>query len=63
MKKKKPQQPEHICDDCACGRWQTQQWNRTPEGLPITLRCPHYKEGKAGILRGTPACNKFEPKK
>ena len=53
-----------VCDDCAFGTWNTwTEWNFDHQGRPITLRCPHYKDGKYGIVRGTPACNKFADKK
>ncbi|MBR1525079.1 MAG: hypothetical protein IJ640_00265 [Prevotella sp.] len=58
-KSQKQTKPEHKCDDCAFGKWQTQHWNRDIEGRPITLRCPHYKDGQEGIIRGTAACRKF----
>ncbi len=53
-----------ICDNCAFGTWNTwTEWNRDYLGRPITLRCPHYKEGKFGIVRGSQACYRFAPKK
>lgn len=53
-----------VCDDCAFGTWNTwTDWNRDPQGRPITLRCPHYKDGKYGIVRGSQACYRFVEKK
>lgn len=52
----------NICDECAHGNWNDQPWNRTPEGDPITIRCPFYRDGQYGIVRGTIACNNFKNK-
>jgi hypothetical protein len=51
-----------VCDTCEFRTWVTwKDWNFTiGTHLPITLRCPHYKEGKVGIVRGTEACHKYK---
>lgn len=55
---------KRICDDCEFGTWNTwTEWNFDPDGKPITLRCPHYKKGQFGILRGSPACHLFAERK
>jgi len=51
-----------VCDTCKFKTWVTwKEWNFTiQDHLPITLRCPYYKEGQVGIVRGTPACWRYK---
>ena len=60
-RKNKPQ-PEYKCDDCQFGTWKQDERYMTPEGLPIFLRCPHYRNGKVSIIRGSKACHLFKQK-
>jgi len=59
---KQASEPKRICDDCAHGIWNTEFCNLDLHGKPITLRCPLYKEGNVGIIRGTKACDKYQSK-
>ncbi len=47
------------CCECQYATWQDVHWNRDIYGVPITVRCPFYEDGKYGIIRDTPACSKF----
>ena len=60
MAKRIIQKEIHYCDDCRFGVWHDIEWNKTPEGLPITLLCPFYHDGQHGIVRGSIACKKFQ---
>ena len=58
--KKNESWKNEVCDDCGHGKWNNIFWNLDfIEHKPITLRCPFYKEGKVGIIRGTQACCNF----
>jgi hypothetical protein len=48
-----------VCDDCGHGKWNNKFWNLDFINKPITLRCPFYKDGEIGIIRGTQACCHF----
>jgi hypothetical protein len=49
-----------VCDDCGNGKWNNIYWNLDfIEHKPITLRCPFFRNGEVGIIRGTKACYHF----
>lgn len=50
----------NVCDTCAHGEWDMTFGNLDIYGKPILLKCPNenYK-----IIRGTQACEKYQPKK
>ena len=50
---------QHVCDDCVHSTWSDIEWNRDLSGLPLTLRCPFYKNGAVGIIRGSKACKLY----
>jgi hypothetical protein len=51
---------KEICDDCGHGKWNNAFWNLDiADRRPITIRCPFYKDGKYGIIRGSQACSNF----
>lgn len=59
-KAKEQDKPLRYCDDCRLKSWKIDERYMTPEGLPIFMRCPHYRKGKVSIIRGAAACNKFQ---
>lgn len=56
MKRPAPK-TDRTCDTCSIGIWYDVQWNRSlADGKPITKHCRY---GGKGLLRGTPACDKY----
>lgn len=64
MARTKTKAPQHLCWDCMHSRPFDAEWNKTPEGKPITYHC--YKDPeheKKGIMDNTVACNDFKPRR
>ena len=59
MRKQSKENPR--CWDCAFAEYYDVQWNRTPEGVPITKHChrdPAFV--KRGIMERDPACEHYK---
>lgn len=64
MARAKTKAPQRLCWDCIFSKPFDAEWNRTPEGKPITYHC--YKDPeheKKGIMDNTVACNDFKPRR
>ena len=59
-RKKEPEKPKHICDDCTNAVWITEHWDLDLHHKPICFRCK-YRNEKA-IIRGEKACDKWQQK-
>lgn len=47
------------CGECRHGVWVTDEWLDQTHRDPTTLRCD---AGGNGVLRGDPACRRYEPR-
>jgi hypothetical protein len=64
MARAKTKAPQRLCWDCIFSKPFEAEWNRDPQGNPITYHCHKDPDNiKRGLMDNTAACIDFKPRR